>query len=152
MSRLKKRIENLEHKVGGISADWQGYLPVWRYPDGRIQHEGQFYADTDALLDALGIIPGTKTILIFGVAEQEPYPREKSTGENHADGQETPQDPVDSLECVVGHPVPETAICNPFMRPMPEHLKPRQTHAIMPKSLFGRDSVFGNYAAPYWRD
>ena len=151
MNNLTKRLNALERTNG---KELNIHLWVDYTADGRIIHDGQIYSDSEALCDAKGITQGVVYLVSWSsdpaVPDEETRPREETAVKSHADGQEASQAPVDSVESVEGNPATESIVFNPFIQPMPEHLKPRQTRAIMPKTVFGPDSMFGNYAYPYW--
>ena len=150
MNSFTKRINALERTRG---KELNIHLWVDYTADGRIIHDGQVYSDSEALCNAKGITQGVVYLISWGndpVPGEETHPREEPADASHADGQETSQAPVDRVASVAGNPATESVVYNPFIQPMPEHLKPRQTRAIMPKTVFGPDSMFGNYAYPYW--
>ena len=156
MKGLKRRVEKLEQAKG---QDVVAIVGIERTDDGRVIFGGEVYDNVEALRTAKGFPPWVyfaSWMTTVPAPGEEPCPREETAGIYHPDKQETPQDHTDSVEGIVDDPAPEITVYNPFMpqpipRPIPEHLMPRQTHAIMPKSLFGPNSVFGDKAAAYWR-
>jgi len=62
MSRLERRIENLENSADGKVT--KAFLWVEHASDGGLVHGGRFYTDADALLNALGHSQGEA--LLFG--------------------------------------------------------------------------------------
>jgi len=78
MSGLTKRVEALEGASG-----MEGKALLWEYvPDGGLVYDGTFYADTDALLAAVGVGQGKVLVpvpSVFGsVEEWEAFTRKQT--------------------------------------------------------------------------
>jgi len=141
MKALQKRVANLEQVKGE-----EGFytLSVYHTADGRIRHDGQLYADTEALLNAQDITQGTVQFIHwrFDIAPAEKIcPCDESQLE--AGRRKEKAEPVKRVECS------SAAVCNPFMRPVTPEMIPRQTYADAPTTVFGPDGILKHYNDVY---